>query len=280
MTTKPKSSTPATYENNPFFVATNGLDLLFNKAQSVGIFMAVIAGISALASLPYMFMPPSETSQPEPTTTTQTSAAETQAFAEAVGRIPTEVWFIAGTLVLLVVVIMLVIGIIFRGITDYTSAQLATGKRATLNEAFRAVFNNFWSYTWVLFMAGIKTFLWTLLFIIPGFVMSYRYSLAGVVFFDKTIKGGAASTQSAALTKGAWLTTFASQSLLNMITLGAIPMLLQPGTNGVLYRQLGVAGGQKPRAHFLSWLTLLLPFVFSVLLFGLVVLIASAFMTE
>ena len=110
--------------------------------------------------------------------------------------------------------------------------------------------------------------------------MSYRYSLAGVVFFDKNTKGGAASTQSAALTKGAWLTTFASQNLLNMITLGAIPMLLQPGTNGVLYRQLGAVGNQKPRAHFLSWLTLLLPFIFTLLLVGLVVLIASAFITE
>ena len=226
-------------------------------------------------------MPPSETSQPAPTpNTTQTSAAETQAFAEAVGRIPTEVWFIIGALVILVVTIMLVIGIIFRGITDYTSAQLAAGKHATLNEALRAVFNNFWSYTWVLFMVSIKTFLWTLLFIIPGFVMSYRYSLAGVVFFDKNTKGGAASTHSAALTKGAWLTTFASQNLLNMITLGAIPMLLQPGTNGVLYRQLGAVGNQKPRAHFLSWLTLLLPFIFTLLLVGLVVLIASAFITE
>ena len=281
MTTKPKTSIRSTYENNPFFVATNGLDLLFNKAQSVGIFMAVIASISVLASLPYMFMPPSETSQPAPTpNTTQTSAAETQAFAEAVGRIPTEVWFIIGALVILVVTIMLVIGIIFRGITDYTSAQLAAGKHATLNEALRAVFNNFWSYTWVLFMVSIKTFLWTLLFIIPGFVMSYRYSLAGVVFFDKNTKGGAASTHSAALTKGAWLTTFASQNLLNMITLGAIPMLLQPGTNGVLYRQLGAVGNQKPRAHFLSWLTLLLPFIFTLLLVGLVVLIASVFITE
>ena len=241
--------------------------------------MAILAGISVLASLPYMFMPPSDTSQPT-STNTEAAAADNQAFAEAIGRIPTEVWFIVGALLLLVVTIMFAIGIIFRGITDYTSAQLAAGKQVTLNDAFRAVFGSFWSYTWVLFMAGIKTFLWTLLFIIPGFIMSYRYSLAGIVFFDKAIKGGAASTQSAALTKGAWLTTFASQSLLNMITLGAIPMLLQPGTNGVLYRQFDAISGRKPRAHFLSWLTLLLPFIFSILLFGLVMLVASAFITE
>lgn len=279
MTTKPKTSPQTTYENNPFFVATNGLDLLFKKAQPVGILMAVLAGVSALASLPYMFMPPSEPSQPT-TTDSSAVAAENEAFAEAFSRIPSEVWLMAGALALIILAVTLVIGIIFRGISDYTSAILASGEQVTLNDAFRAVFSNFWSYTWVLFIAFIKTMLWTLLFIVPGFVMSYRYSLAGIVFFDKTIKGGAASTQSAALTKGAWLTTFASQNLLNMITLGAIPMLLQPGTNGVLYRQLKAVGDEKPRAHFLSWLTLILPFIFFALLLGLIVLIAFAFGAE
>lgn len=275
MTTKPTPSTPATYENNPFFVATNGLDLLFKKAQSVGILMAVLAGVSVLASLPYMFMPPSDSSQPV-ASDPQVVAAENQAFSDAISRIPLEVWLIAGTLLLIVLAVILAIGIIFRGITDYTSAQLAKGKQATLNDAFRAVFNNFWSYTWVLLVASVKTFLWSLLLFIPGFVMSYRYSLAGVVFFDKAVKGGAASTESAALTKGAWLTTFASQNLLNMITLGAIPMLLQPGTNGVLYHQLRTVGSEKPRAHFLSWLTLLLPIIFIALSIGVVLMIALA----
>lgn len=276
MTTKPKSQAPVAYENNPFFVATNGLDLLFKKAQSVGILMAVLAGVSALASLPYMFMPPAaEPSQPT-ATDPEAVAAENEALAHAISNIPTEVWLIGGALVLIIAAVMLAIGIVFRGITDYTSAQLASGKQVTLNDAFRAVFNNFWSYTWVLVMASIKTFLWTLLFVIPGFVMSYRYSLAGVVFFDKALKGGAASTESAALTKGAWLTTFASQNLLNMITLGAIPMLLQPGTNGVLYSQLRTAGNEKPRAHFLSWLTLLLPIIFVALSIGVILMVALA----
>ncbi len=279
MTTTSKPKTPATYENNPFFVATNGLDLLFKKAQSIGIFMAVLAGVSALASVPYMFMSPADSSQPA-STDPKVVAAENQAFAEAIGRVPVEVWLIAGVIVLLIVAVILAIGVIFRGVSDYTSAKLAAGKQVALNEAFRAVFNNFWSYTWVLFVASFKTFLWSLLFFIPGFVMSYRYSLAGVVFFDKALKGAAATTESAALTKGAWLTTFASQNLLNMVTLGAIPMLLQPGTNGVLYGQLRAAGDQKPRAHFLSWLTLLLPFIFVGLIVGLVLLVALAFGME
>lgn len=273
--TKPKSKTPANYENNPFFIATNGLDLLFSKAQSVGIFMAVLAGLSILASLPYMFMPPADSSQPTPSENATTSA-EDQAFIEALSRIPTEAWMMIGAIVLVVIIVMIVIGIIFRGIMDYTSAQIAAGKKATLNEAFRAVFNSFWSYTWVLIVASVKTFLWTLLLFVPGFVMSYRYSLAGVVFFGKGLKGNDASSHSAALTKGAWLTTYASQTLLNLITLGAIPMLLQPGTNGVLYRQLSAASNTNPRAHILSWLTLLLPFILTGLLLSLILVVILA----
>jgi hypothetical protein len=101
-----------------------------------------------------------------------------------------------------------------------------------------------------------------LLLIVPGIVMAVRYSLSGAVFFDKKLKGNAATKESARLTKGGWLTTFASQSLMNIITLGIIELLLVPGTNSVLYRQFRdyeVHGVAKPKAHILSWLTLLVP---------------------
>ena len=258
-TTSGGAKTSGEYENNPFFVATNGLDLLFKRAQSIGILTAVIAGLSALSSLPSAFVP-AETNEP-----TQSTVSSN---AGEIPTIPAEIWLTIILIVLVLLVVFSFIGIVVRGVLDYTAAKLARGEGATISEAFRAVFSNFWSYTWVLVIVSVKTFLWSLLFVVPGIIMSVRYSLAGVAYFDKQLKGDASVQHSSALVKNAWLTTFASQNLLNLITLGIIQPLLTPGTNGILYRQLGAASEVKPKAHFLSWLTLILP----IILFGLIIL--------
>ena len=257
-TTAPEASKTNTYENNPFFVATNGLDLLFKRAQSIGILLAILVGISALSSLPSAFVPSNDPGQQAP--------AAQGSDAAGFPSIPAEVWLIIVGVVLLLVLVFSFIGIVIRGMLDYTAAKLAKDEPATISEAFRGVFGNFWGYTWVLVIASVKTFLWTLLFIIPGIIMSVRYSLAGVAYFDKQLKGNESVKHSSALVKGAWLTTNASQNLLNIITLGIIQPLLVPGTNGILYRQLSAAGETKPKAHVLSWLTLVIPVVLGALL--------------
>jgi hypothetical protein len=261
----------STYENNPFFVATSGLDLLFKKAQSVGILLAIFAGLSVLLSLPNWFSP----SQSQPSgTPTASDKTDADAFFNGLAQIPLETWLLVAFIVTVILLIAIAINIVIKGIIDYTAARLATGKTATISQAFRAVLKNFWGYTWVRVIVGVKTFLWTLLFIIPGFIMSVRYSLAGVAYFDKTLKGNGSVKESLALTKGGWLTTFASQNLLNLLTLGIIPALLTPGTNAVLYRQFSV--GEKPKAHVLSWLTLVLPLIFGFLFLSLIIFLLWA----
>lgn len=260
-----KTTLPKDYENNPFFVATNGIDLLFKKAQSIGILTAILIAISTLSSLPSAFIQPSDSKQID-----QTQGA-------GLPNLPSEVWLMIAAAALVLTLIFVVLGIIVRGVLDYTSAKLAKDETTTISEAFRAVFSNFWSYTWVLVISSVKTLLWTLLFIIPGIIMAVRYSLAGVAYFDKQLKGDASVQHSSKLVKGAWLTTFASQNLLNLITLGIIQPLLVPGTNGILYRQLSTAGATKPKAHVLSWLTLILPFILGVILLaGLLLLFWAA----
>lgn len=254
-----KPSAKIAYENNPFFIATNGLELLFTRAQSVGIAFAILAGLSFLASVPSYFV----------NSNNAESSSSTQGTTATIPNIPVEFWAILASLIVVAIVIGFFIGLIIRGTADYASAQLARNKTVTLGEALRGLFANFWGYAWVMIVMNVKLFLWFLLLVIPGFIMSIRYSLAGVMYFDKQLKGSSASTQSAALTKGAWLTTYASHTLLNVITLGAIQGLLVPGTNAVLYRQLRAAGENKPKAHILSWLTLFIPFI----LVGLVLLL-------
>jgi len=277
----PKTTTTPSvksYENNPFFIATNGLDLLFKKAQSVGIALAVLAALSFVGSVPSLFADSSGT--PPQTQTAAQQQAETQKFVDAIAAVPLEVWLIAGSIGLLILLIVITVSIVIRGAIDFASAELAAGKTVSLSEAFRGIFSNFWGYVWVQFILGIKIFLWTLLFIVPGIVMAYRYSLSGVAFFERKLRGNAATKHSAGLTKHAWLTTYASQTLLNLLTFGAITYLLMPGTNAVLYRQLSDAGDVKPKAHVLSWLTLLVPFIavifFAFAIFAIVALIASS----
>lgn len=249
------------YENNPFFVATNGFELLFNKAKSVGIFMAIIAAIGLLGSLPGTFGNPSD-----PASVDQSASGVMP---------PTEVWLLIGLVVLIVAAFFIFLGFVLKGVSDYTASQIARGKTTTLSEALRVVFSNFWSYAWVLVIVGFKVLLWSLLFIIPGIVMAVRYSLAGVSYFDTKAKGNGAIKQSLSLTKGAWFTTFASQSLLNILTLGAIQPILEPGTNAVLYRQYSEykEGEEKPKAHILSKLVVLIPLI----LIGLLTLIGIIF---
>lgn len=266
------------YENNPFFVAVNGLELLFKRAQAIGIVFAVFAALSAFSSLPSAFIPADE-----PAMTPQQSAKADQEFVDGIASIPAEVWILIAAVIVTVLLVAIAFGTIISGISDYTAAQLSHDKEVGFSEALRAVFSNFWGYLWVNVVAGVKTFLWTLLFIIPGIIMSIRYSLAGVAYFDKKLKGNAAVKESARLTKDGWLTTFASNSLFNIITFSLLAPLLVPGTRAVLYQQFrdyDASGLAKPKAHVLSWLTLIIPFVLLLLVILLVIAIAAIFATS
>jgi len=277
MSTAPK--TPANvpnYENNPFFVAVNGLELLFKKAKTIGIILAVVMALSAFSSLPSMFIPTSE----EPVMTQEQIAREDQAFYDGIAAVPVEIWLLIAAVVVTVLLVIIVVGIAVRGVADYTSAQLSRGKEVGFSEALRAVFSRFWGYLWLHIVVSVKVFLWSLLLIVPGIIMAIRYSLAGAIYFDKKLGGAAAVKESARLTKGAWLTTFASQSLLNLITFGLIELLLIPGTQAVLYRQYREYDDAqliKPKAHVLSWLTLLIPLLLAATVILIVVVLIAAF---
>lgn len=240
------------YENNPFFIATNGIELLFKKAQSVATALVVLSVLGFLNSFPRSaFQNIMNQPQNQPVAVNDFETA-----AQDFTSIPIQVWILGFLVLIAVVSFILFIGIVIRGVSDYTSAQLAQGKSVTLMQAIKAVFSHFWSYTWVLAIVSIKTFLWSLLFIIPGIIMAYRYSLAGVSFFAGNGRGDAAVQHSSQLVKGAWLTTYASTTLLSILTLGFIKPLILPSANAILYRQLVEPKDKKPHAHWLSWAAL------------------------
>ena len=55
--------------------------------------------------------------------------------------------------------------------------NLTTGATVEAKDAFNG-FDDFWSAFKVTFLAGIFTFLWSLLFVIPGIVKTYAYSMS------------------------------------------------------------------------------------------------------
>jgi len=251
---------PTAYENNPLFIATKGLELLFKNGISIAILLLAFIGLNYLASIPAAFVSPAADTDSGPEQTTDIAPLPPEVLATILG------------VVAVVVLVCLFIGIVIRGVMDYSAARLAKGAQVNIGEALGAVFSHFFGYTWVLIIVAVKTFLWSLLFIVPGIIMSVRYSLAGVSYFDKKLTGNTAVKDSLALTKGAWLTTYAAQSLLPILTLGALQGLTVPGTTAILYRQYNALGKKtKPAAHIASWLTLILPIVFVIVAVGFVV---------
>jgi hypothetical protein len=267
------------YQNNPFYIATDGLTLLFKMAQSVAIFFVVISALSLFSGFAPGPMPYEDSPSQQPFTVQENEAPQ-DAVARGLGQIPAEAWAIIaiiGTVILLGVIF---IGVVIAGINDYAAAHLAKGKQVTLSEAFKGVMSRFFGYLWLQILVFLKLLGWTLLLIVPGIIMATRYTLSGTVFFGENLGANAATKRSAHLTKGAWFTTFGAYGLFNMITLGLIQPLLQPGTSAVLFRQYSAydkAKLQKPNAHLLSWLAFFLPIVLVFLLVVLVVVLISTF---
>jgi hypothetical protein len=230
--------------NNPLKIAVDGTKLLFQKAPMVAIILAIFSSLSVSGGFGGPSTPPPDS-----------NPVVTSPAIDAVMI----VFFVIFILVILFGV--LILGSIFTGISSYTAVEIAKGREVTFRQAARATFNQLWSFVWLQLLTTLKVLAWALLFIVPGIIMAVRYSLANLSFFDdsKKLKGNAAIKDSIALTKGAWLTTFGTQTFFSIITFGLIAPIIDAGSKAGLYRQftaLEKAGAPKPKAHVLSWVTL------------------------
>ncbi len=238
-------ATDKPYINNPFKIGVDGSKLLFQKAPLAALLLALLSAAGAVNYFDKSnyALPPSAPPTPSDPAT------------------DVAVFVIVGFMIIVLAFGMLVVGSIINGIFSYTAAQIASGREITFRHALSATFARLWSFVWLQLLTVLKVVAWSLLFIIPGIVMAYRYSLANLSFFDenKKLTGNAAIKDSLALTKGAWLTTFAGQSFLSIITLGYIAPIVDTGSKAILYRQfneLQKTNSPKPKAHALSWVTL------------------------
>lgn len=267
MATKP----PVKYENNPFMIGIEGLKLIFTNAKSTGIYTVILFAAAFIVTfLAYLVGVIADTianggsSSMSYSYEAQLSGAELTAIA---------IWIGVGTLAYIAVSVLLF------GPLEYAAAKTAQGQQVSLKDGFRATIQNYPAYLWMYILFTVKVFLWSLLFIVPGFIMFNRYLLAGTVFFAEGKRGNAAIKRSVELTKGAWLTTYGGAWIWGIISQGLTTFVFWPGQMAVLYRQykhITDTNEQKPNAHVLSWLTLLVPialFVLYVLFIGGIVLL-------
>ena len=282
--------TMASYENNPFMVTINGIRMLYTRAQSIVIMLVVMIVLSTMGqiggSIIQLVLDASSSSTGETSSyeysaasSTTDSATSHQITTNTLSNMSTGDWIaiaIIGSIVIVISLIGWVISQYIAAMVDYASASSARGQQVTFGQTFRGAGERFFPYLWLRILVGLKTFLWSLLFIIPGIIMAVRYSLAGVSFFDKKLSANAAIKDSLALTKNAWITTYASTTLFNLVTLGIVRLLGDAGARTRLYQQyddLAKRGEQKPAAHALSWATLILQLLFIPLIMAVVALI-------
>ncbi len=259
MASSKKLDTP-TPALNPFFITLNGITRLFSMATSVGIVILLIGAATTMISVLYR----------------ADDANDSNPLQSSVQAIdPQQLPLVVGV-VAIIVLFSLVVSAMLHGIQSYTALRVARSEQTTIGEAFNTVLGQFGGYLWLYIWMNIKIFLWSLLLIVPGIIAFYRYSFAGVVFFDKGLRGDAAIKESNRLTKNGLMTIFASQLLFNLITLGYISSVVAVASTSELYREytaLEAAKREKPPVHWLSWFSLALPFILivGVLLFVLMI---------
>ncbi len=254
---QPEKSTQKPY--NPFFIALNGISLLFTNALSVGIVILLFSAVS-------VFMASSDQDGQ------LKNKEDVNDFVQTVASLQPEQWAMIGLVTAVIVVFAMVAGAMLHGIQSYTALKLSRGEKTTIGEAFSAVLAQLGGYIVLYLWMNLKIALWTLLFIIPGINAYYRYSFAGILFFDKQLPHEKALKESSRLTKGGIITLLTSNMLFNIITIGYITNIITIATQSELYREytkLDASGSSKPSIHWLSWLTIGLPFI---LIAGFIVL--------
>lgn len=265
-TTEPKTTLP--YINNPFFIAIEGIRRFFIHALAAAVLLVVLSASNTIN--PGAFAP-------TPATDDQMDSTSSEVVPGPELTLDPAILITFGIIALVILAALVVIGTILGGIIYYSAARVSNNEHASLKDAWRATRDNFGAFLWLQILMGLKLLAWTLLFIVPGVIMYYRYSLASISFFDKGLRGNAAIKDSLALTKGSWLTTFASQTLFTIVSLGTLSTLVTVSASAILYRQFSDTPlAQRPKTHELSVATLIISIAFtSLIILGLSVALFS-----
>lgn len=267
------ASSDNSYQNNPFTLALEGIGSLFTYVKPIAIALLVVGLLTFAGNAASTAADIYTANNPEATPSAETSG----------GDFDMSLLIVTGLIVFAVSVVVFIIVAIFKGAGEVAAAAAANQEKLSFGQTFSRLFARLPGYLLLQLLIIIKVLGWTLLFIIPGIVMSIRYSLAGTAYFARNMSAGQALRHSVSITKGGWITTFGSLGLFNLVTLGALPLLVQTGVQSALFRQFDAyaqKGLQKPGPHGLSIAYLILCLVVTTILLAsvaivLIMLIAS-----
>ncbi|MBQ2255741.1 MAG: DUF975 family protein [Clostridia bacterium] len=134
------------------------------------------------------------------------------------------------------------IGAIFSGVVAFGYAifclELIKTKKAKIGTFFSGIFKGFFKKWAAGFLMGLYTFLWSLLFLIPGFVKYYAYSMTPYIMAEKpNMSINDAITKSREIMKGhKWQLflldlSFTGWMILSALTLGLALVYVWPYYN-------------------------------------------------
>ena len=144
------------------------------------------------------------------------------------------------------------------GALAWAIARAVVGREATVEESYRFGMARLWSILWVGILVGLAAFAGFVLFVIPGFFVLVRLSVAIPALVVERRRGGEALSRSWSLVRGhGWrvLGTFVAAFVLTGIVSG---ILTAPASgSGWLLRAVLAAVGQVITTPFTAIVTLL-----------------------
>lgn len=251
----PPSATDSEYINNPFSVAITGIQRFFKYAKPIAILFVVLSLLSALTNVATSIADIVNESSSGGYSESAYDGQALPTFEGVSSEQLTVILSVMGGIFLMFFVVFVMASIIMYGLRDVAAAAAVNRQQIGFGETFSRLFKRLPGYIGLSLLVGVKVFLWSLLFIVPGIIMAVRYSLAGTAYFARNMKASEAIDYSKKITKDGWMTTFASYGWLNLVTLGFIQLLVQPGAQVQIFSQydrLEQTGGRKPGAHALS----------------------------
>lgn len=281
------------YDSNPFTLAFNSFGRLFNTNAGwavtlivlgvLGFFWQMFGNLIQLAS-----SPESSSSTTRSVEMADKLPAASSAASTSDTNVAAVVLIVIGIviLVLIMIAVFSAISTFISGMFTYVAIKSEQGQKVSFNEAWHETSMRFIRLYLAQLLAGLKIFGWTLLFIIPGIIAAFRYTLLPfVVMGDSGDTKGARTAHASTKTivKGRLMEVFGIATVAGLIPF--VGDILRLTGNAALYSQMKVysdANAEKPKVHWLNYLGfMLLGFVLLIVLFilAIVALVAVASQT-
>ncbi|MDO8335217.1 MAG: hypothetical protein Q7T74_00320 [Candidatus Saccharibacteria bacterium] len=268
-TSKPQAAakTPTiAYQSNPFSLSFDKFGLFFEKNLGWAIVLIVVPIL-------YFFLQMLGAAL-DTTTASAHSAAHHAANSEVTPWLAATVVFLVAFSAIIIAAIIFVsvaFNSFISGVFAYVALENDAGRTASFRGAIDAVVARFWRLLLAQLLATVKIFGWTLLFIIPGIVAAFRYTLLPYLIMDEpaTKKGVKESHERIkTLVKGRKREIFGVATVATIIpVVGSINQVVG---NAALYRQLQVFSDKKLQKAPVHWLN-----YFGFILIGLYILLIA-----